>query len=425
MDSSKKVKRKQLILVVSVVVSFILVLIFGLWWSDPYKNKLSPIELSKEKAKQVDRNYTAKSSNSVDAQETWISKSEILLKSMKGNTEELKSKTEKENKELRLKLENLENEFLLLKNKTQSNTNIDLNSSLPFPSDVNTKKVYSESEPVLINKSNNSSMLPPPPKEILGKKNLYDNKEPINDDDEKKSGIFAISLVDENSSEIIEEESLKNINTAVPVGSYAIVGLISGMDAPTGSLATKNPVPVLLRVLDKGQLPNFFNSDVANCSVTGAGYGDISSERVYIRTEKISCVLKNGDIAEKDIKGYVTGEDGKAGLRGKLVSKQGSLIAKSFLSGMFSGVGTSIASQYSSVSTSALGAVTTLDSNKAMQSGVATGASTALEKIADWYLDRANETYPIIEIDAKRIGELILTGTVDFKTKLIGETNQR
>ncbi|MCG6418409.1 hypothetical protein K6U51_10210, partial [Vibrio fluvialis] len=98
--------------------------------------------------------------------------------------------------------------------------------------------------------------------------------------------------------------------------------------------------------------------------------------------------------------------------------------AKSLLAGVASGIGSSISQQYQQVSTSALGNVTTIDPNKALESGLATGTSNALEKIADFYIARANETYPIIEVDANRIGEIILLGGTDFGKDLIGNTRE-
>jgi conjugal transfer pilus assembly protein TraB len=177
--------------------------------------------------------------------------------------------------------------------------------------------------------------------------------------------------------------------------------------------------------MDEGQLPNFFNSDIDDCHVLGAAYGDISSERANVRLETLTCVLVNGDIIEEPIAGYVAGEDGKAGLRGRLVEKQGAMIARSLLAGVASGMGSSLSQQYQQVSTSALGSVTTVDPNKVMQNGLATGAGNALEKIADYYIARANEMYPIIEVDANRIGEVILTGGTDLKQSVIGNKRER
>ena len=233
-----------------------------------------------------------------------------------------------------------------------------------------------------------------------------------------------VSLSDDSGAGQGNGKKAKNVKHYLPTGSFATAILLSGMDAPTGGQAKSQPVPVLLRVMDAGQLPNFWNSDVDNCHVTGAAHGDIASERAHIRLETLTCVLVNGDVIEEPIKGYVAGEDGKAGLRGRLVSKQGALIAKSLLAGVASGLGHSLTQQYQQVSTSPLGNVTTIDPNKAFEAGLATGASNALEKIADYYIARANEIYPIIEVDANRIGEIILLGGTDFGTDLIGNTRE-
>ena len=149
-----------------------------------------------------------------------------------------------------------------------------------------------------------------------------------------------------------------------------------------------------------------------------AGFGRISDERAYLRLEKLSCVLLGGEILDVPIKGYVSGEDGKNGMRGRLISKQVAMIARALLAGTAGGIGQAISQSYSNVLTSPTGSVTTIDPGKTMEFGVASGFGTALEKISDWYLKRADETYPIIEIDAGRIVEIVLTDGVELGVNL-------
>ena len=183
-------------------------------------------------------------------------------------------------------------------------------------------------------------------------------------------------------------------------------------------------MPVLLRIKDPGQLPNFFQSNISDCHIIGAGFGDIASERAKIRLETLSCVLLNGDILEVAITGYVAGEDGKNGMRGRVVPRTGSLIAKSLLAGTLSGIGGAVGQQFQNLSTSPLGSVTTIDPNRVAQAGLAEGTQSALEKLADFYLARANEIYPVIEIEANRIGEIILTSKVDLGGQILNNTRQ-
>jgi conjugal transfer pilus assembly protein TraB len=202
------------------------------------------------------------------------------------------------------------------------------------------------------------------------------------------------------------------VYNTLPTGAFARAVLLSGVDAPTGGLARTNPHPVLLRVMELAQLPNHYRSRVKECFVTAAAYGDLSAERAYMRLEKLSCVMKTGEVLDLAVKGYVTGEDGKNGFRGKVVSKQGQLIARALFAGIASGLGSSIAQSYAQVATSPLGTVQTVDPADIAKTGVATGVSNALEKVADFYIERANELYPIIEVDSARIGEIVLTDAV-------------
>lgn len=431
MENAKKVFSKQLLIGVGGIVTLILIFVVGMWANDPNKGQPTSLELQKEKAAEVTKNFT-KSSSVVNSEEAWISKSEQRLLDM----------------ELQIKLLRDENERLRNqgsnKNDNGVGTHVDLTdpAQAPLPpinygleatsSNTNDPLVTLLSEKVVNDFSTGGARQLPPTPQYKSTGSPTALNPSINANGQlaaQPSGqpnspmIQMIDLSDEKSS--ADNKATKNVAHYLPAGSFATAVLLSGMDAPTGGQAKTNPVPVLLRIKDAGQLPNYFNSDVDNCHVTGAGYGDISSERANVRLELLTCVLVNGDIIEEKIAGYVTGEDGKAGLRGRLVSKQGSLIAKSLLAGIASGMGNSISQQYQQVSTSALGNVTSFDPNRVVENGLATGTSNALEKIADFYIARATETYPIIEVDANRIGEIILTGGTELGKNLIDNTREK
>jgi conjugal transfer pilus assembly protein TraB len=210
-----------------------------------------------------------------------------------------------------------------------------------------------------------------------------------------------------------------HIRDTIPAGSFGRAVMLSGLDAPTGGLAERNPHPILLELIDNGNLPNRYRHRVKQCRVVGSGTGNISDERAYIRLERLTCVLKNGDIISEVATGTVTGEDGKNGLRGNLVTKQGQLIANAFWAGSLSNIGGAIAQSYTTVATTAQGTVSTLDTSKVLESGIAGGVGNTMEKIADWYFKRAEETYPIIEVSAGRIVNLFLTEDLPLNTNLL------
>lgn len=221
-------------------------------------------------------------------------------------------------------------------------------------------------------------------------------------------GLLASKDKDSNST------TGKTVESFVPAGTFAKVVFLTGFDAPTGGQAQGNALPVVMRVKSFMTLPNRFKSNLKECFIIGNGYGDMASERAYIRIERLSCVLRDGKVLETKVKGHVAGEDASFGLRGRVVSKQGQLIAKSFFAGLFSGMGKNIAEQSSVQQTSALGVVTTYDPNKTVESGIATGVATSASKIADFWLSQANSIFPIIEISAGRVGEVFLMEGADL-----------
>lgn len=205
-----------------------------------------------------------------------------------------------------------------------------------------------------------------------------------------------------------EAAKAKSLDNYLPV-SFTRAVLLGGLDAPTGGQSQTNPHPVLLRLVDSAVLPNRYRGEVRECFVIGAGYGDISSERAYIRTENLSCIRHNGSTLEIAIQGSIFGEDGKVGMRGRLVTKQGQLLANALLAGVVSGIGTAFSQYYTTTTTSTFGTISTTDPNKAIQSGLGMGVGSAMNRLANYYISLAEKVFPVIEIDAGRMVDVVLT----------------
>ncbi|MFC6674122.1 TraB/VirB10 family protein [Marinobacterium aestuariivivens] len=213
---------------------------------------------------------------------------------------------------------------------------------------------------------------------------------------------------DEDADVVTEQDDIY-----MPAGSIITGVLITGMDAPTAQGARQDPFPATLRIQKEAILPNRFRADIRECFLIVSGYGDLSSERAYLRGETLSCVKDNGEVIEAPFDSYAVGEDGKAGVRGRLVSKQGQIIAKSLMAGFLSGAAEAFD----------VDAVPTLNldntgqtqfqktefSNTLAQGAAAKGASSALDRIAQFYIQMAEGIFPVIEIDAGRQVEIIVT----------------
>jgi conjugal transfer pilus assembly protein TraB len=201
----------------------------------------------------------------------------------------------------------------------------------------------------------------------------------------------------------------KDVRSYVPSGSFFRAALLGGLDAPTGGQAQSNPHPVLMRVQDNAFLPNRYRFRIRECFALGASYGDISAERAYIRLESLSCVRHDGRAIDAPVKGYVVGEDGKAGMRGRLVSKQGQVLANALLAGIGAGIGQAFQQSATTVSTNPLGSVGTVEPGKQLQAGLGTGVGKALDRLSQYYITLAEKMFPIIEIDAGRTVEVVFT----------------
>ncbi len=185
--------------------------------------------------------------------------------------------------------------------------------------------------------------------------------------------------------------------------SFMAATLLSGLDAPTSESAKGSPVPALLRIKDLAVLPNSVKADLKGCFVIAEGLGNLADERAHMRLVSLSCLTHEGQsVIDQKIKGFLVDQDGKIGLKGKVVSRMGSAIARSMLAGFFGGLGEYVATQNTITSTSPLGTTQTIDPADALQFGVGNGLTSAFKDTQKFYLDLAKQALPVIEIGATK-----------------------
>lgn len=189
----------------------------------------------------------------------------------------------------------------------------------------------------------------------------------------------------------------------LPSGSMITGVLLTGVDAPTGRSAVKDPVPVLVRIKHEAVLPNRYRADVRECFMILEAVGDLASERAMMRSTGVSCVRKDRTVIDVPIQGWVVGEDGRAGLRGRLVTKQGEAIRKAMLAGFADGISRAFGGSNQLRTGSE-----DVDYGQSAESGFVGGASSALDRIAQYYLDLADQLHPVVEIDSGRKVTIVL-----------------
>jgi conjugal transfer pilus assembly protein TraB len=203
----------------------------------------------------------------------------------------------------------------------------------------------------------------------------------------------------------------------ISTGTMIPVQLVSGIDAPARSGGvglggvSSTPYPVLMVVEDLAFLPNDYRLNLKECFVLGEGVGELASERAQIRVLGLSCIRESGQATDIHLKGVVTGEDGKLGLRGRVVMREGDLLYRSLLAGFVSGISRAFLpfQQGFFFAQSPQQLLQFPDPQLIGISGLAGGLGRAAEILARFYLAMARSIFPVIEIDAGRKGVLLVT----------------
>jgi len=209
----------------------------------------------------------------------------------------------------------------------------------------------------------------------------------------------------------------KNPNYGLlPAGAFAPIALLNGLDAGTSAANQSNPQPVLMQIQDQAVLPGAASYKLKSCFALGSAYGDLSAERVYVRLARISCVDKSSHlILTSAVQGYVVDSDGKLGLRGIVVDRQGARLGKALLAGFAQGLSGALGQAQGTTTTGALGTGTSITGASALNASGLSGASSAAQQLAQFYLKEAQAIFPVITVDIGRTGTLVFSDSVSLK----------
>lgn len=199
------------------------------------------------------------------------------------------------------------------------------------------------------------------------------------------------------------DPSKKKMRTIYLPPGFMKARLLTGIDALASKDATSNPEPIIARVQAPAVLPNDVKANLAGCFVVGNATGSLAKERVEVQLVSISCVdFDEHAVVDQPIKGFFVDADGKKGLSGKVVTRFGATLARTFIAGTISGIAQTVEGSVGDVSTSALGSVRTLDPADAAKAGVAGGFARSSDKLTEFYLDLARQAGPVVEVGAAK-----------------------
>ncbi|QGY32537.1 TrbI/VirB10 family protein [Pantoea cypripedii] len=200
----------------------------------------------------------------------------------------------------------------------------------------------------------------------------------------------------------------------VPTGAFINANVIEGADANASVRGENNLVPMQFKLKGQAHLPgNQRLSQLDNCFVTAAAYGDISSERAIVQLQRLSCII-DGKHIDQPVKGHVAFY-GKNGIKGVPVMRNGKILGLAFTAGALGGLGQSVSQVGQTVT--GIGATASISGGEVARSAVGSGVGKAADKLADYYIERAEQYHPIIPIGAaNRVEVVFIEG---FRAKFI------
>ena len=244
------------------------------------------------------------------------------------------------------------------------------------------------------------------------------------------------SLTPEHGNEMIAAElGITAINTKlvtmppvssfnyIPATSYVSGHLLGGIAVSTSVNSASEPIPVIIKLTSRGNLPKDFAVDMKQCRLLASAYGDISSERAIVRAEELVCEDKEaGLVISTKVSGVIYGDDGANGIRGSVVSMSDKHLKNAVIGGVLSGFSNSAKGQ-NGLDITSLGAIST--KKKGMkdmaQDGLLSGTSSAAEKLADYHIRLAENISPVILVPGGTKVDIVFTKSVEIGSRDIEE----
>ena len=190
----------------------------------------------------------------------------------------------------------------------------------------------------------------------------------------------------------------------LPPNSYAPARVIVGVDASTGVASQTDPLPVVLRITGPARSVmrgnELLSTDITGCLVNGAARGDLSAEKVYVQLVRMTCAQPGGRYAVSEVKGFIAFA-GKSGVRGRVVSREGSLVSQALLAGIVGGFGRGFSANANGIFTGQVGANgqrEALSPTDILAGGIGQGAGEAADTVSRYLIERAEQYQPVVEM---------------------------
>jgi len=191
----------------------------------------------------------------------------------------------------------------------------------------------------------------------------------------------------------------------LPPNSIATAKVVVGVDATTSTKSQTDPLPVVLRVTGPARSVyaegKLLKTNIVGCMVNGASMADLSSEKVYVKLQRMTCPQPGGRVAVSEVKGFIA-FGGKTGVRGRVVSRSGNLVTQAFIAGALGGFGRGFSADSQSLltapSVNVNGQRSTLSPTDIAQGGLGQGVAQSADMVSKYLIERAEQYQPVVEM---------------------------
>lgn len=375
----------------------------------------------------VDETIISDRTSAASPEMSWITTGRLELERLKNEQEEQRKLLDQQRRDSAREVEAVREEYedtlLQLMNKVSSlETELEDTKAQPRPAETEQKFNAAAQTPVSISPQNGATPIGPgndfieraPTPRTTTRSNSSSNPSSSPVVPQTFGRKFTLASIEADNT---EEREVRRLGTYLPAGSYAPAIVLSGADAATNVSNRDNPIPVLFRITGSAVTASLGNRSPAKvnlkgCTVQGSATGDLSSERVKVRLISMTCVNKTGDVLETKVAGYMAGS-GKEGVRGHVVSREGSNVRNAAIAGALGG----LAKGLSAGATASLNQEDASVSQILRSAGAGTltgGAEEAASTLADYYIKRAEQYQPVISLYGGTKVELVFLEGVEL-----------
>ena len=142
----------------------------------------------------------------------------------------------------------------------------------------------------------------------------------------------------------------------------------------------------------------------------------LPAERAICRLKTLSWRDKSNRNIEKPIEGWIASEDGVQGIRAKIIDRSSEIAREAFGAGLISAAANFFKMQSTSgqFPVSPFGQTNALSTGDALKGAVGGGVGSAMDKLAEFSIKRAESMSPVAYVASGRVLDAVLMRGVDL-----------